>query len=178
MSDKSRLKITYFCLLAKLKVIITIISSFLTLYDGTPYHIETSPLICKPMDWFLYDRYLRLERIKSSLNAVLSTMLKQVFHELVHDEHSDKVVSHWYNKKSQRINQKKKAHKNDLHQLSPTSNLMLKISNVERKTIRAQMMRVEPWVATTTCITNASLFCFAYSRKHYFDTIYKRRCIV
>ena len=36
-------------------------------------------------------------------------MLKQVFHKLAHDEHSDKVVSHWYNK----INQKKKAYKND-----------------------------------------------------------------
>ena len=41
-------------------------------YDGGPYHIETSPLICrnhsidllcKPMDWFLYDRDLRHERV-------------------------------------------------------------------------------------------------------------------
>ena len=36
-------------------------------YDGDPYDIETSPLICsaKSNDWFLYDRDLRHERVKS-----------------------------------------------------------------------------------------------------------------
>ena len=34
----------------------------LTLYDGGPYQIETSPL----MDWFLFDRVLRHERVKKN----------------------------------------------------------------------------------------------------------------
>ena len=36
-------------------------------HDGIPYHLETSPLILlfKSMDWFLYDRDLGLERVKS-----------------------------------------------------------------------------------------------------------------
>ena len=38
-------------------------------HDGSPYHIETSPLIwsidllSKSIDWFLYDRDLRHERV-------------------------------------------------------------------------------------------------------------------
>ena len=32
-------------------------------YDGGPYHIEASPLICSAMDWFLYDRDLDHEKV-------------------------------------------------------------------------------------------------------------------
>ena len=32
-------------------------------HDGGCYHIETSPLICKSMDWFLYDNGLHHERV-------------------------------------------------------------------------------------------------------------------
>ena len=43
----------------------------LIVYDGGPYHVETSlDLLCKSMDWFLYDRDLRHERVKY-VNTVL-----------------------------------------------------------------------------------------------------------
>ena len=32
-------------------------------HDGCPYHIETESILCKSMDWFLYDRDLRHERV-------------------------------------------------------------------------------------------------------------------
>ena len=32
-------------------------------HDGGRYHVETSPLLCKSMDWFLYDNGLRPERV-------------------------------------------------------------------------------------------------------------------
>ena len=38
-------------------------SLFLTLHDGGRYHIETSDLQSKSMDWFLYDNGVRHERI-------------------------------------------------------------------------------------------------------------------
>ena len=34
-----------------------------SLHDGGRYHIENSPLICKSMDWFLYDIGLRHEKV-------------------------------------------------------------------------------------------------------------------
>ena len=33
-------------------------------HGGGPYHIETSPLQSKSVDWFLYDRDFRYERVK------------------------------------------------------------------------------------------------------------------
>ena len=39
----------------------------LTLHDGDPYHIETSPLICSLNQWTgFYDRELHHERVKTS----------------------------------------------------------------------------------------------------------------
>ena len=35
-------------------------------HDEGPYHIETSSLLCKSMDWFLHDRDLRHERVEPS----------------------------------------------------------------------------------------------------------------
>ena len=51
----------------------------LTLSWRSPYHIETSPLIdmqSKPMDWFLYDRDLRHERVNRKLLTHSCKMLK------------------------------------------------------------------------------------------------------
>ena len=36
-------------------------------YDSGPYHIETSS---KSMEWFLYDRYLRYERVKAQQSGM------------------------------------------------------------------------------------------------------------
>ena len=44
-------------------------------YDGGLYYRETSPLICKSVDWFLYDRVLRHERVKSNLYRSCSYFL-------------------------------------------------------------------------------------------------------
>ena len=38
-------------------------ASLLTLDEG-PYHIETSPLICSAMDWFVYDKDFVSEKVK------------------------------------------------------------------------------------------------------------------
>ena len=48
--------------------------SDLNIHDGGPYHIETSPLISegKSVDWFLYDRDLRHERVKGQKVKFLS----------------------------------------------------------------------------------------------------------
>ena len=41
-------------------------------HDGGPYYTETSPLICcKSMDWFLYDRDIRHERVNARVNAYI-----------------------------------------------------------------------------------------------------------
>ena len=43
-----------------------LLSPYLILHDGDPYHIETSSSFyhpCKPMDWFLHDSDLRNERV-------------------------------------------------------------------------------------------------------------------
>ena len=39
---------------------------YLTLSWRRRYHIEISPLLCKPMDWFLYDYGLRHEKVKAT----------------------------------------------------------------------------------------------------------------
>ena len=41
------------------------IATKLKVDDGGRYHTETTPLLCKSMDWFLYDIGLRHERVKS-----------------------------------------------------------------------------------------------------------------
>ena len=41
------------------------IATKLKVDDGVRHHIETSPLLCKSMDWFLYDIGLAHERVKS-----------------------------------------------------------------------------------------------------------------
>ena len=43
------------------------IKCYFTLSRRSPYHIETSPLIC--MHWFLYDRDLCHEKIKGTFSA-------------------------------------------------------------------------------------------------------------
>ena len=43
-------------------------------HDGSLYHIETSPLIWS-IDWFLYDRNIRHERVKRS-NIVINKKCK------------------------------------------------------------------------------------------------------
>ena len=42
------------------------VSAFINFYDGGSYHIDTIPyhFLCKSMDWFLYARSLRHERVK------------------------------------------------------------------------------------------------------------------
>ena len=52
----------------------------LTLYDGGPYHLETSPLICSVNQWtgfFLCDRDLRHERKKIIKKLYIFKMLHQ-----------------------------------------------------------------------------------------------------
>ena len=45
----------------------------------------------------------------TSLNSVLRIKMRQLSHTLFHDdEYADKVLSHWYNEKDRRVNQKKR----------------------------------------------------------------------
>ena len=49
----------------KINLLLTVLPiELINSHYGGPYHIETSPLICRAMDWFLYDRDLRPERVK------------------------------------------------------------------------------------------------------------------
>ena len=42
---------------------VKIFSYYINLNDGGRYHIETSPLICSALLWFLYDNSPRHERV-------------------------------------------------------------------------------------------------------------------
>ena len=57
----------------------TILLILLNSHDGGRYHIETSPLICKSMDWFLYDNGRRHE----SLKGYLKMWVKQIIHSKI-----------------------------------------------------------------------------------------------
>ena len=57
-------------------------------HDGGPYHIETAPLICadllcKSMDWFLYDRDLRHDGV-SELNLSIRVIHCSQFYNKTH----------------------------------------------------------------------------------------------
>ena len=52
-------------------------SLFQLFHDGGPYQIETSPLICRANErtgWFLYDRDLRHERVRSNITETWQLM--------------------------------------------------------------------------------------------------------
>ena len=51
-------------------------------HDGGRYHIKTSPLLCKSMDWFLYDNGLRHERVNYCRIAYLNNDIKQTITKL------------------------------------------------------------------------------------------------
>ena len=49
--------------------------SYWLFYDGGRYHIETSPLLRKSMDWFLYDNGLSHERVANGYALVSANHL-------------------------------------------------------------------------------------------------------
>ena len=60
-------------------------------HGGGRYHIETSPLRSKSLDWFLYDNDLRHESVKSYYNLknlnkvlILFKFLEQLFRKNIH----------------------------------------------------------------------------------------------
>ena len=60
------------------QIILSYIRSVYLFDDVGPYHIETSTLIllCKSVDWFLYERDLRHERVKHNVSPNHRQILK------------------------------------------------------------------------------------------------------
>ena len=52
-------------------------------HDGVPYHKETSPLIC--IDWFLYERDLRHDRVIALSNKIKKKSANRIFRSLIMD---------------------------------------------------------------------------------------------
>ena len=59
------------------------------------YRIQSNDLLCKSIDWFLYDRDLRHERVKFSSSKPYTLYLDQQLNSPTQKNHFDHVTRKW-----------------------------------------------------------------------------------